>query len=218
MKRLLLVLLSAALVVAHKPCAEHEASCMYADKEADNELVSIGCMKHTTRCELQEYVKQELHASYKYTTVAQYFSRPSVARRGFSKLFWEEAKRAQDNADSLLEFFNLRGAPLTLMPIDALTNENMINHVIHDETSPNITHSIDWLIKNEMNHLNKKVLMLHEQNDKDPHFQHYLEDKFLPQRVDLVAKHTKLMTMLGRISGDSFGVHWLDEMLKDGKW
>jgi len=54
-------------------------------------------------------IQTEITASVKYLTMAAYFSRDSVNRPGFAKMFYEAASEEREHAHKLIEYLAMRG-------------------------------------------------------------------------------------------------------------
>lgn len=63
-----------------------------------------GCVKVT-----EAQIKMEIKASLEYLNMAAYFSKDSVNRPGFAKLFFDAASEEREHALKLIEYLNMRG-------------------------------------------------------------------------------------------------------------
>lgn len=58
---------------------------------------------------MRSQIQEELKAAMKYLQMAAYFSRDTVNRPGFAKLFFEAASEEREHAIKLIEYLLMRG-------------------------------------------------------------------------------------------------------------
>lgn len=66
-------------------------------------------MKDNCVLATEDQIKKEVTASLKYLSMAAHFSKDSVNRPGFAKLFFEAASEEREHAYKLIEYLSMRG-------------------------------------------------------------------------------------------------------------
>lgn len=66
-------------------------------------------MKDRCTVATENQIKMEITASLKYLSMGAYFSKDSVNRPGFAKLFFDAASEEREHAHKLIEYLNMRG-------------------------------------------------------------------------------------------------------------
>lgn len=66
-------------------------------------------MKDKCTLATEGQIKKEITASIKYLSMAAYFSKDSVNRPGFAKLFFDAAGEEREHALKLIEYLSMRG-------------------------------------------------------------------------------------------------------------
>lgn len=66
-------------------------------------------MKDNCVSATEDQIKKEVTASLKYLAMAAHFSKDSVNRPGFAKLFFEAASEEREHAYKLIEYLSMRG-------------------------------------------------------------------------------------------------------------
>lgn len=70
-------------------------------------------MKDSCVSATEDQIKKEVTASLKYLAMAAHFSKDSVNRPGFAKLFFEAASEEREHAYKLIEYLSMRGRYLS---------------------------------------------------------------------------------------------------------
>ncbi|XP_015513857.1 ferritin heavy chain-like [Neodiprion pinetum] len=165
--------------------------------------------------ELKDQVKMEIGASMTYLAMGAYFSRDSVSRPGFSKLFMQAADEEREHAIKLIEYMLMRGdvtrdfqnllpASLTAPKLEWRDGVQALKDALAKEV--NVTTNIRKVITNCETPPNGAK--------NDYHLVDYLTADFLDEQYrgqrDLAGKYTTLRKMM-----DTYGP--IGEFLFDKK-
>lgn len=68
-------------------------------------------IKNNTQCVIQmrQQIKKEINAAMQYMAMAAHFSRDTVNRPGFAKMFFESANEEREHAIKLISYLLMRG-------------------------------------------------------------------------------------------------------------
>ncbi|CAG9789820.1 unnamed protein product [Diatraea saccharalis] len=170
-------------------------------------------MHRPCRDSMRRQIQMEVAASLQYLAMGAHFSKDSVNRPGFAKLFFEAGSEEREHAMKLIEYLLMRGeltsdvtSLITIRPPERKTWDNGVEALEHAlKMESDVTKSIRTVIHaceddNEFN---------------DYHLVDYLTGEFLEEQYkgqrDLAGKASTLKKMLDRHS--SLGEFIFDKKL-----
>lgn len=74
-------------------------------------------MKFNCTAETRNQISREIQASVKYLTFGAYFAQDNINRPGFAKFFFNAAAEEREHAFKLMEYLQMRGKYLDMLPI-----------------------------------------------------------------------------------------------------
>jgi len=141
--------------------------------------------------DINKLINIKLNASYTYLSLGMYFDRDDVALPSFSSLFLQRSEKERDQAESLLEYQNMRGGRILLQNIAKPSRDDWSGGL------DAIRFSLEY-----QKTLNASLLEVHRRagNNMDPHLSDYLEDKFLKDSHDAIKKLGDYVSSLTRLT------------------
>lgn len=137
---------------------------------------------------LNDQVGWELYASIVYMNMGGYFDRPSVARKGYARLFREQSLEEYEHASKFVEYINKRNATVRRIAIEKSPK--------NEWSSPK--EALSDAIKLEK-HVYTKIQHIHnvaEQQCLDAHLTDFLESYFFTEQVDSIRDLQEKLTKL----------------------
>ncbi|KAI2801815.1 hypothetical protein RDWZM_000718 [Blomia tropicalis] len=159
--------------------------------------------------ELQKQMNLEKHASLVYKQMAAFFNHNKVGKKGFAKMFDEQAKEEHEHFEKFLNYINLRGSYVDNF------NVKMPSKSTWDSTYQALEDAIEL-----ENYFYNEIMRIHRIADKsckDVHLQNFLENEFIEEQVTSIAQLTKLSTILKNAGSEGFGEYTVDRDLLEGK-
>ncbi|XP_065340246.1 ferritin heavy chain [Cloeon dipterum] len=194
----MMLILGSFIVVAllgHNVEVSAKDSCAFPTYTFSNNSKDWNNMKASCVALVEKQVQVELHASMTYLAMGAHFSRDTVNRPGFAKLFFEAASEEREHATKFLKYLSMRGQ-LTknlgdiIQKIDPLKEfwENGVS-ALEDALS------LEVHVTRAIKHIIKKC----DEEPNDYHFVDYLTTEFLDEQHkgqrDLAGKLTTLGKM-----------------------
>nr|ABG88845.1 ferritin subunit 1 [Haliotis discus discus] len=154
--------------------------------------------------ELNDRLNGSLVASYVYLSMAYWFDRADMALPGFHKYFLAASHKARNEAEAIMKYINRRGGYIRLKNLKSPIT------VWRDGLK-----AMEYALGMEKD-LNKNMLKTHTVASNDPHVTHFLEDRFLETKVDVIKELGEYVTRLKSFTKDySLGEYILDKDLHD---
>uniref|UniRef100_A0A914HEM9 Ferritin n=1 Tax=Globodera rostochiensis TaxID=31243 RepID=A0A914HEM9_GLORO len=146
-------------------------------------------------------IRNELNASYAYLAMANYFNRVDVALPGAATFFAKQSVEERAHALKLIDYVNMRGGHVKLMPLAAPARQDWWN--LHAALS-------DALDLEKMNNTN--LLSLHKlaSDNNDPDLTNFLEEFYLREQVDEIQRLARMANHLFRMGASGLGEHLFD--------
>jgi len=188
-------------------------------KEAQNELAtvrktnevseSLGRVDFKPSCEaaINEQINIEYNISYIYHSLYSFFDRDNVGLPGFAKFFKDSSVEEREHAEQLMDYQNVRGGRVKLLPITAPATE------FNDAEKGEALHAMEMALALEKLNL-QKLTHLHQVAEEagDAQMQDFV-DEMLSEQVDAVNKVAKYVSQLRRV-GKGLGVYQFDKELQ----
>ena len=151
---------------------------------------------------LNEQINAELHASYVYRSMADYFGRCDVALSGFREKFLHDAAEENEHAQKMMSYMSMRGGRVRLTAI-AAPKQNWAKPLEALEDALALEKDV-----------NAKLLALHRIADdaNDAQMCDWIEGEFLKEQVEAIYALSKEITNLKRV-GDGLGLYMFDKDL-----
>ncbi|KAJ8399942.1 hypothetical protein AAFF_G00406720 [Aldrovandia affinis] len=152
-------------------------------------------VKHNLHLEseagINKFVNMKLTASYTYLSLGMFFDRDDVALPNFSHYFLERSVKEREQAESLLEYQNMRGGQILLQTIAKPSREDW-----HGGLDA-LTFSLQY-----QKSLNQSLLELHltANTHTDPNLCDFLEQHFLSDSHDTIKQLGDYMGSLTRLT------------------
>ncbi|XP_045457157.1 ferritin subunit [Melitaea cinxia] len=175
-------------------------------------------MSHGCRSSVRQQIQMEVAASVQYLAMGAYFSRDSVNRPGFAKLFFDASSEERQHAMKLIEYLLMRGELTTnvssLITIRPPERKHWSSGVEALEEALKLETEVTKAIKNVIIKCeHDKDSQGHDNNDY--HLVDYLTGEFLEEQYkgqrDLAGKASTLKKMMERHS--SLGEFIFDKKL-----
>ena len=149
---------------------------------------------------INKQINLELHASYVYLSMSNYFARDDVALHGFAKYFMKNSDKCHKQAQKFMDYQNKRGGRVVLKEVAKPNNDEWESALEAFESALELEKTV-----------NQSILDLHASGTKnnDPHFCDFLESDFLTGQVDDMKEKSDMINKLKNI-GPGLGVHILD--------
>ena len=149
---------------------------------------------------INKQINLELHASYVYLSMSNYFARDDVALHGFAKYFMKNSDKCHEHAQKFMDYQNKRGGRVVLKEVAKPNNDEWESALEAFESALELEKTV-----------NQSILDLHASGTKnnDPHFCDFLESDFLTGQVDDMKDKSDMINKLKNI-GPGLGVHILD--------
>ncbi|KAM6899164.1 ferritin, lower subunit-like [Lycodopsis pacificus] len=144
-----------------------------------------------TEGDVNKLINLKLHASYTYLSLGMYFDRDDVALPNFSTFFLERSMKERQQAETLLEYQNMRGGRILLQIIAKPSREEWTGGL------DAMSFSLEY-----QKSLNTCVLDVHRRAGihTDPHLCDFLEQHFLADSHDTIKKLGDYICSLTRIT------------------
>ncbi|XP_030625967.1 ferritin, lower subunit [Chanos chanos] len=150
-----------------------------------------------SEADINKLINIKLTASYTYLALGMYFDRDDVALPSFSQFFLERSVKEREQAESLLEYQNMRGGRILLQSIAKPSREDWRGGL------DAMSFSLDY-----QKSLNRSLLEIHHtaSTHADPHLCDFLENHFLSDSHDTIKKLGDYVGSLTRLtSSDTHG-------------
>ncbi|XP_075949729.1 ferritin, lower subunit [Anarhichas minor] len=144
-----------------------------------------------TEGDVNKLINLKLNASYTYLSLGMYFDRDDVALPNFSTFFLERSMKERQQAETLLEYQNMRGGRILLQVIAKPSRDDWTGGL------DAMSFSLDY-----QKSLNTCVLDVHRRAGihTDPHLCDFLEQHFLTDSHDTIKKLGDYISSLTRIT------------------
>ncbi|XP_061087737.1 ferritin, lower subunit-like isoform X1 [Conger conger] len=146
---------------------------------------------------INKLINIKLTASYTYLSLGMFFDRDDVALPSFSSYFLKRSGKERKQAESLLEYQNMRGGQILLQTIAKPCREDWKGGL------DAMTFSLEY-----QKSLNQSLLELHlmANSHTDPHLCDFLEQHFLSDSHDVIKQLGDYVGSLTRLtSSDTQG-------------
>jgi ferritin heavy chain len=183
-------------------------------------LNALSDMKSSCVSRTREQIKTEIGASMDYLSMAVHFSKDSINRPGFAKLFFDAAGEEREHAYKLIEYLSMRGEYMT---DDLAGTFDLTKFVVGTKDTEKELKGIDALKRAlEMEKkVTKSIRELIEVCEKEEEMNHYhfvdyltgefLEEQYKGQR-DIAGKLSTLSKMMGN-QGEQISEFLFDKQL-----
>lgn len=150
---------------------------------------------------LNEQVKAELTAYYKYQAIASWLNRDDIALPGLAEYFYNTAVGEQAHAKKVMDYIATRGGKVVYREIPSMPNEW--------ESALNVMKT-SLQIEQEVNASLLRVHKIAGEED-DPALQDFIESEFLGSQNEQIKRAADLVTQLERCGGEGLGLYLFDK-------
>lgn len=157
---------------------------------------------------LNEQIKMEYTASYKYHQIASFFYRDDIGLNKLGDYFNKASLEEREHADKFLKYQTMRGGVVKLqtLPIEEL--ELSLNNIESVRQSFCLALHLERTV-------NESLLKLHKVADEagDAQFSDFIEGEFLNEQVEAISDISKKISQLEMIGDDGHGVwHFVQDL------
>jgi len=157
---------------------------------------------------LNEQIKTEYTASYKYHQIAAFFYRDDIGLNKLGDYFNKASLEEREHADKFLKYQTMRGgvAKLQTLPIEEL--DFSLNNV------ESVRQSLCLALQLEKK-VNESLINLHKVAEEagDAQFSDFIEGEFLNEQVEAISDISKKISQLEMIGDDGHGVwHFVQDL------
>jgi len=184
--------------------------------EENAETMQQACGKSTSRWpkKVQDAVSQqvnlELHASYVYLMMGQFFDRHDVALKNIAKYFKECSEEEKQHANDFIEHNHKRGGTTTYTPIDPSCFSP------NDPEEFTALDAMQHALKLE-EEVYESLLALHDTAENDPEFTDIIASKYLHEQVDAIDQLKGYITNLKRVGRVGLGEYMFDKFFRQNE-
>ncbi|CAG9460232.1 unnamed protein product [Pedinophyceae sp. YPF-701] len=193
------------------------------DNEVSRELTSVSKANAAVdslarvdlhpECEaaINEQINVEYSVSYIYHSLFAFFDRDNIGLPGFAKYFKALSEEEREHAEGLMEYMNIRGGKVKLMPLAAPQTE------FNNDGKGEALYSMELsLALEKLNY--QKLMGLHQVADKhgDAQLCDFVEGDYLQDQVEDIKKTAAYVSQLRRV-GKGLGVYQFDHQLAEAE-